>query len=82
MDLNEYTHLQDQIKSKQSEVDRLRGALDAAKADLKKETGCTDMKSAKAQLEALTQEELEAQTLYQQRLAKFERKWKDALSPL
>ena len=82
MDLRAYQDLQEQIKSKQSEVDRLRGALDAAKADLKKETGCADLKSAKTQLEALTQEELEAQTLYQQRLAKFERKWKDALSPL
>ena len=79
MDIKEFQQLQEDLKVKQSEVDKAKGAYDSVMETLKEEHGVETIKEAKALLKkeeaALSKKEKE----YEEALETFKEDFKDEL---
>ena len=79
MNLKEFAELKEKVDSLQRQEDKITGALEREKQEMKKELKCNSIKEAETALKKLKQEEVLAEKEYSEAMKEFENKWKDKL---
>jgi len=71
----QYRELKQDVEDAKTEADKVKGALEATVATLKKDYGVSNLKEAKAKLAKLEKETETASLRFERSLKEYERRW-------